>query len=237
MAAGDLHCPSCGAAVSDGHTQCQYCGALLKTIACAKCFGLMFLGSQFCPHCGASALDPVIGQAVAHQCPLCNQPLHSVTIGAATLEECIPCAGIWVRQTDFNAICASSESQAAAMTLPVRLMPTGDVKFHYLKCPTCSNLMNRTNYAHTSGVVINVCKDHGIWFDHDGLRRVIEFIRGGGLERQRARETEELKRAQSAQVIDRQQPVLDHMISSYGTHYSGNLFLSAMTSIISSVIR
>jgi Zn-finger nucleic acid-binding protein len=58
--------------------------------------------------------------------------------------------------------------------------------------------MNRVNYAKRSGVVLDVCKDHGIWFDKDELRRVLAFIAGGGLERARELELEQLKEAKRA---------------------------------------
>jgi hypothetical protein len=48
--------------------------------------------------------------------------------------------------------------------------------------------MNRINFAHTSGVIVDVCTKHGTWFDADELRRVLEFITAGGLEAARARE-------------------------------------------------
>jgi Zn-finger nucleic acid-binding protein len=82
----------------------------------------------------------------------------------------------------------------AAMALPLPPAPPEDFKVHYLKCPACGDLMNRTNYAHESGVIINTCRKHGVWFDHDGLRRVIEFIRNGGLQRARSREAEDAER-------------------------------------------
>jgi hypothetical protein len=52
--------------------------------------------------------------------------------------------------------------------------------------------MNRTNFAHSSGVIIDSCKQHGYWFDADELRRVIEFIRAGGIESARKREIDML---------------------------------------------
>jgi len=233
--AGVLHCPSCGAAISDGSTQCQYCHALLQTIACPSCFGMMFKGSKFCPHCGASALDPQIGSAVAHQCPLCQSQLTAVSIGAAKLEECISCAGIWVGVVEFNAICADNERQAAAMTLPMRPAPPSDWKVHYLKCPTCGELMNRTNYAHASGVIINSCPKHGIWFDHDGLRRVIEFIRNGGLSRARVLDAEEAARRADANQQDR---LLESVMPApVGSYYNNGDVLGAIAHIIGSALR
>lgn len=58
--------------------------------------------------------------------------------------------------------------------------------------------MNRVNYARRSGVVLDVCRAHGLWFDQDELRRVLAFISGGGLDRARERELQELKEARRA---------------------------------------
>ncbi len=52
--------------------------------------------------------------------------------------------------------------------------------------------MNRVNFAHCSGVIVDVCKEHGTWFDADELRRIVEFIRAGGLVTTRAREKQQI---------------------------------------------
>jgi Zn-finger nucleic acid-binding protein len=54
-------------------------------------------------------------------------------------------------------------------------------------------MMNRINFARCSGVIVDVCKGHGTWFDRDELSRIVEFIRGGGLEASRVREKEEIQ--------------------------------------------
>ena len=48
-------------------------------------------------------------------------------------------------------------------------------------------------YPLGSGVVVDVCKGHGTWFDRDELQQIIEFIRGGGLDVARAREKQDLE--------------------------------------------
>ena len=53
--------------------------------------------------------------------------------------------------------------------------------------------MNRINFARCSGVIVDVCKGHGTWFDRDELRAIVEFVRGGGLELSRDREKRELE--------------------------------------------
>jgi Zn-finger nucleic acid-binding protein len=52
--------------------------------------------------------------------------------------------------------------------------------------------MNRVNFARCSGIVVDVCKGHGTWFDRDELQQIVEFIRGGGLEAARAKEKQQL---------------------------------------------
>ena len=69
----------------------------------------------------------------------------------------------------------------------------------YRPCPDCHQRMNRVNYARHSGVVLDVCKEHGLWFDKDELRRVLAFISAGGLDRAREAELEELKGAKRAE--------------------------------------
>lgn len=58
----------------------------------------------------------------------------------------------------------------------------------YRPCLVCAKVMNRQNYARISGIVVDVCREHGFWFEPDELRRVLVFIEGGGLARARDRE-------------------------------------------------
>jgi Zn-finger nucleic acid-binding protein len=53
--------------------------------------------------------------------------------------------------------------------------------------------MNRSNFARSSGVIIDICKRHGVWFDAEELPKIIEFIRRGGLDRQREKEKLQLE--------------------------------------------
>jgi Zn-finger nucleic acid-binding protein len=63
----------------------------------------------------------------------------------------------------------------------------------YVACPDCGKIMNRVNFARHSGVVVDVCKAHGTWFDKDELRQILEFIQAGGLDASRQRDLERLK--------------------------------------------
>jgi Zn-finger nucleic acid-binding protein len=188
-AAQTLNCPTCGASIDSDATVCRYCGTRLATIACPKCFGMMFVGSKFCPHCGAKAEQAVeLGPAL--QCPECNVVMHQLKIKGTPLQECQKCYGIWVDAVSFERICADRERQAdliSAIPRP-RIFPS---PVRYRPCPMCGELMNRFNFAHRSGVIIDKCKDHGVWFDRDELQRVVDFLHAGGMDFARQREWEE----------------------------------------------
>ncbi|MEP6742918.1 MAG: zf-TFIIB domain-containing protein, partial [bacterium] len=166
------------------------------TVACPSCFGMIFVGSKHCPRCGAAAVPPTIVKSEGLECPRCHAAMKLVVIGSATVSECETCLGLWLDVPAFEKICADREQQSAVLGT-ASPAPTGAVrqtsKVNYIPCPQCSQLMNRINFARCSGVIIDICKGHGAWFDRDELSRIVEFVRGGGLEASRTREKEEIK--------------------------------------------
>jgi Zn-finger nucleic acid-binding protein len=156
---------------------------------------MMFVGEKFCSHCGAVSQRIETPASGTMLCPKCQSDMKSVQVGKSSLWECPSCEGMWVDATTLQRICAEKEQQAAVLGMPVDA-PTPahlETNFRYIPCPVCQALMNRINFARCSGVVIDVCKSHGAWFDKDELRRIVEFIRSGGLDKARERENAELK--------------------------------------------
>lgn len=197
MPAATLHCPACGAAASDA-SRCDYCGSRLATLACPSCFGMTFVGAKHCPHCGAAAERTEVRDASPRPCPRCRVEMPVVRVGSAELRECGECGGVWAGAQAFERICAEREEQAAvlgsALPAPRALRREGELgPVRYVPCPECGVLMNRVNFARCSGVVIDVCREHGSWFDRDELRRIVEFIQGGGMSVARERETARLQ--------------------------------------------
>lgn len=194
MQAETLNCPNCGAAISSDSSRCQYCESKLATIACGQCFGMMFIGSRHCPHCGTVASPATPLALSALKCPRCKVELSSITIGGESIRECQKCSGLWLEVAAFERICASREQQSAvlgvASTVPGHAVNSSaePIQVSYIPCPQCGQLMNRMNFAHCSGVVVDVCRGHGTWFDASELREIVEFIRAGGLELSRQKE-------------------------------------------------
>jgi len=150
----------------------------------------MFAGTQFCPRCGARAARERVDQPTSLACPGCTAEMHAVRVGATPLHECPECASTWLDGEAFTALCSSREergvvasSVGSALPQPPR-SPQSPVR--YVPCPVCKKLMNRSNFGNRSGVVIDTCGAHGVWLEHDELRRVLTFIDTGGLVRARA---------------------------------------------------
>ena len=186
-----LNCPNCGAAVMSDRSSCEFCRSRLKTMGCAKCLGMMFLGSKFCGHCGASAqAAELLQDSDAGDCPRCKTELQSLNIDSVHIRECEHCGGFWASVREFEELCSSRERQAAVLGFmgsyahPIASPPA----VSYVPCPECAELMNRSNFARSSGVIIDMCRDHGVWFDADELPKIIEFIEMGGLDRAREKE-------------------------------------------------
>jgi Zn-finger nucleic acid-binding protein len=152
----------------------------------------MYMGSRHCPRCGAVAAVRKSGELTSRSCPRCGIEMQAVIIGSTTVRECERCLGLWVDVASFEKICADREQQAAvlgaASPAPIHALSETTIKVRYVPCPECGQLMNRINFARCSGVIVDICKGHGIWFDRDELSRIVEFIRAGGLDAARARE-------------------------------------------------
>jgi Zn-finger nucleic acid-binding protein len=204
MEAGTLHCQSCGATVGENDLQCPYCRSQLATVACPGCLGTVSVHARHCPRCGAEIQRHEDGPSNL-ACPGCKAALFHTSVGGAHLDQCHACGGAWVAQAEFEKLAGDREERGEVLgTLPGE-GPKHEIKVeevHYRPCPACGKFMNRTNYGRTSGVILDVCKDHGLWFDKDELRQVLAFIEGGGLDRTRAREMQELEDKRHQAVAD-----------------------------------
>jgi Zn-finger nucleic acid-binding protein len=214
-----FHCPNCGAATPPDSTRCAYCLSTLATEICAECFGAVFVGMKHCPWCGKESGSAQPRTEGGLNCPRCAKPLASLSVNGRPLSRCTKCGGLWVDSKTTQEICAGAEDQEAVLAMdrgasPPARSSNGPART-YVPCPVCSKLMNRTNFAGCSGVVVDCCKPHGNWFDKEELRRVVEFVRTGGLKKSRERQIERLKQ-ESERLKDEQKRLmrLSRLVSS-----------------------
>ena len=138
-------------------------------------------------------------------------------IGDADLLECGGCHSTWVEAETFERLCSDRASQAALLhTAPAPpeqpSAPTQAIR--YRRCPRCSRMMNRINFGKISGTVVDVCKGHGTFLDREELHQIVRFIQGGGIDRARAAEREQLveeqRRLQDLQRVQARLAPPDH---------------------------
>lgn len=192
MNAITLHCHSCGAAVSSDKPKCDHCGARLAAISCPTCFGMMFQDSRFCPHCGGAATR-WHSENSRRPCPICRISMLQGELRGIPLHECGKCFGLWLDTSTFEHICRDAEEQATVLGAPQSMgAPVSIGPIRYVRCPHCQDLMHRVNFARCSGVIVDVCRAHGTWFDANELHHIVQFIRGGGMTRSREKEKADL---------------------------------------------
>jgi Zn-finger nucleic acid-binding protein len=110
------------------------------------------------------------------------------------MHQCPSCAGYWLATEVFTTLCTDREAQSTLASTfggsesKQGSLRTSDVR--YRRCAACQKMMNRVNFGRVSGIVIDLCKGHGVWFDPGELRSVLAFVSNGGLERMRASEEE-----------------------------------------------
>lgn len=202
-------CPSCGAPADPRSHSCEFCRAVLQPRRCPWCFQWTDAASRGCPRCGAASVAPASG-AKPLSCPTCRRPeLDARELGGARLAFCAGCGGVWADAASFKKICEDRATQAAylgagsALERPEASDPSAGGVF-YRPCAVCGEIMNRFNFAACSGVILDACKPHGVWFDPDELRRIVAFIRGGGLDvaRENERRDLELQRKRLADDVE-----------------------------------
>ncbi len=196
-----LHCPSCGASVERGASTCRYCEAHLdfslkgKTVHCPHCFAATPADSRFCIRCARPMEQAEEEGAILENrpCPRCEVPMRGAKIGDFSVAKCSQCGGFFVPNETFDKM----QERSDRVIFPTGGGQRGKVEtestVRYVRCPVCLNMMNRTNFARISGVIIDSCRGHGIWFDPDEMEKIMDFIARGGLQKSKAADIERLK--------------------------------------------
>jgi Zn-finger nucleic acid-binding protein len=107
-------------------------------------------------------------------CPRCASAyLSSWKQAGNTLHACGGCGGIWVGHAVYARAVHEGDQQliafaeVAAKNQRARVADSGE----QAPCPECSQLMSRMCIQDT-GVWLDICSGHGVWFDCEELRQV-----------------------------------------------------------------
>lgn len=179
-----MQCRACDAALEahvfpGGHVRCPACGAENVVDAPAQPPAetpYRSVGSRPAeprapshPRSGSHGLGPL--------CPRCTrllQAAHGPDL------DCAACGGSFVDHGDLTARIDDARPAPDAPRHARHVPRESDV--HYARCPTCAQPMARMNFGTRSGIVLDVCRTHGTWFDRGELDAVLDFVREGGIE-------------------------------------------------------
>ncbi len=184
----------------------------------------MFVGSRFCARCGAEATRDVLEDATPLACPRCAESLQSLRLGVTTVRECAACGGLWVDPATLQTLSDAREEHAGVTSALAARVPTNAAApetVRYIPCPRCKKLMNRVNFARSSGVIMDVCKADGVWLDRGELQRVVGFVEQGGLSVARERERQQL--AEERRRLDAAKAATGQTMTAFG----GNLTITS----------
>ena len=123
-------------------------------------------------------------------CPTCELPMHSINLkadGKFFIERCENCMGLFFDTGELEALLDQSVSNTFLIdkkrieTINKELFQreTKRASF-YIKCPVCSEMMQRKNFREKSGVITDCCNAHGVWLESGELKKLLEWKKAGG---------------------------------------------------------
>ena len=179
-------CINCGAPLPSNSIKCEYCGSQNDT----DLKGIHDFTTE----------KPESDRT----CPNCNISLQTIDLkidGKFLIERCEECFGLFFDPGELEALLEASVTHVYTINLKkldninIAMAPRA-TNVVYIKCPVCSDFMNRVNFGTKSGVIVDICKDHGIWLNAGKLRHLFEWKKAGGklLHEQREVEKNEMEK-------------------------------------------
>lgn len=148
---------------------------------CPACFSLELASGKACSQCAASLTLEGTEGPMGVSCPRCEDELVGVRVGEDFVGECLRCTGLFVAHEVLERITRRTEERAGIRLRPAAPAANVPETRPYLECPRCSAHMGRKQFGARSGIVVDVCARHGVWFDRDELALAIAFVDAGGL--------------------------------------------------------
>jgi len=123
-------------------------------------------------------------------CPVCHIQMQTINVGKKLplfIERCESCYGIFFDIDELETMIEKSVKGSRNVDL-IKLAKISEHPRHvdiivYRKCPVCAKTMQRKNFMGRSGVITDVCIEHGVWLDSGELRHIMEWVKTGGIEK------------------------------------------------------
>ena len=169
-----MSCPCCAAPLPATDVVCHYCGHRV----------------DFDLQTWRSIQSTAVGERL--QCPECETDLNQLEIDnpkasdhPIRLGKCTRCLGLFLPLGTLEQLLASTPVAATSVNHRVinNLLEANHASastVRYRPCPSCGTLMHRKLHGKRSGVIVDSCRDHGVWLDAGELRQLMEWSQAGG---------------------------------------------------------
>ena len=158
---------------------------------CHHCQQPVSTETRVCAFCGADNAPPVLrSQGV---CPKCRTPLDYTEFHDTPINPCPECGGIWLEKESFDWLTSEREVYADKSIPHTYTRPPIPPQGPYVLCPCCDDYMVRINFKRMSGIMVDYCRQHGVWLDAGELEQIRCFIANGGIEKATLHELHEVR--------------------------------------------
>jgi Zn-finger nucleic acid-binding protein len=163
---------------------------------CSHCSAPLAANTNKCLYCGTrNDVDlknrhnySIVDQESSLLCPHCEKTLQTIDLkieGSFLIHRCLTCFGLFFDAGKFELLLEKSVDPVFDINLQQldyinqdRFSTEKEVK--YVKCPVCQTFMNRNLFGYRSGVIVDRCQRHGIWFNSGEITHLQEWKKAGG---------------------------------------------------------
>ncbi len=199
---------------------------------CRTCGGDVGERDRRCPRCGmthirtqtsaeSAAAAAALRRAVA-RCPRCQAAMSVVTIEDDAIDVCSGCGGTWYDSGEFEAHIERMQRRGPVPAASSANTPRAEERIVYLDCPRCGEKMHRKAFDKTSGVIVDVCADHGVFLDPGELGAILRYLADDGV-REKSRKRADLAWA-SAMAMHASRPPSATDVLALNRRYRGSWY-------------
>lgn len=166
---------------------CQHCGAQIalsstESVVCKYCDAVNLPQAREVPvpvpvnvvHNVVQVLDPSAAPQEL-RCPHCRKRLVGVEVEQATLHGCGGCGGIWVDNESARRVLSAPVATFTVLAQRAAKNAKGGVRQPRATCAACPAILDKVR---VHGIELDICQDHGTWFDALELSRLTTLLRG-----------------------------------------------------------
>lgn len=156
---------------------------------CSACGRRASVNRKKCMYCGGGLIQDKRSGPV--RCCGCFSVMDEVEREGVLIDSCPNCGGVWFDVGELESLIERADLSDSYQTdlfqepykvrTPTQFIPElGPAR----NCPHCNLLMGKRNYKRFSGVIVDICRFHGLFLDMTELEQIQIFLATGGAQKE-----------------------------------------------------